>query len=331
MVYRFPIFQLSVLGILTLSAETSYADFPRLASLLARDRFLPLMFSFRGDRLAFSSGIIALATLAGLLLVVFKGNTNALINLFAVGVFIAFTLSQSGMVVHWWRLRATQKGWLRSMIINGTGALTTALVAMIVATTKFVEGAWIVVVLVPVMVWLFQSISRHYHQVEQERTFDLPLRPQDIHHRVIIPIDRLDRATIQSLAYARSIANDVTAVHVDVDEEHTNQLRADWERWEQQIPADEGVHLLIIASPFRSLIRPLLAYIDVMHQRHPEDILTVILPEFVVSHWWEYPLHNQTALRLKTALLFRPGIAVLNLPQHLRNRMPSGAAHHQNM
>ncbi|GCE21385.1 APC family permease [Dictyobacter kobayashii] len=327
LVFLFPIFQLSVLGILTLSAETSYADFPRLASLLARDKFLPSMFSFRGDRLAFSSGIIALAALSALLLVVFKGDTNSLINLFAVGVFIAFTLSQSGMVIHWWRLRASQKGWLRSMIINGTGALTTAIVALVVATMKFLEGAWIVVILIPVMVWLFQSISHHYHLVEQERTFDLPLRPQDIHHRVIVPIDRLDRATIQSLAYARSIANHVTAVHVDTDEEHTNQLRADWERWQKHIPEEEGIHLLIIASPFRSLVRPLLAYIDVMHQRHPEDILTVILPEFVVSHWWESLLHNQTALRLKSSLLFRPGIAVLNLPQHLRHNMPSGAAH----
>ncbi|GLV60546.1 amino acid permease [Dictyobacter sp. S3.2.2.5] len=327
LVFLFPIFQLSVLGILTLSAETSYADFPRLASLLARDKFLPSMFSFRGDRLAFSSGIIALALLAGLLLVVFKGDTNALINLFAVGVFIAFTLSQSGMVVHWWRRRATHRGWRRSMIINGLGAVTTALVAIIVAIMKFMEGAWIVVILIPVMVWLFRSIAHHYHLVAQERTFDLPLRPQDIHHRVIIPIDRLDRATIQSLAYARSISDHVTAVHVDVDEERANQLRADWQRWQRYIPDDEGVNLLIIASPFRSLIRPLLAYIDVVHQRHPETVLTVVLPEFVVSHWWEYPLHNQTALRLKTSLLFRPGIAVLNLPQHLRTRMPSGAAH----
>ncbi|GER89116.1 amino acid permease [Dictyobacter vulcani] len=329
LVFLFPIFQLSVLGILTLSAETSFADFPRLASLLARDKFLPLMFSFRGDRLAFSSGIIALAVLSAILLIFFNGDTNALINLFAVGVFIAFTLSQSGMVVHWWRLRTSQKSWRRSMIINGTGALTTALVALVVATMKFLEGAWIVVILIPLMVWLFLSISRHYHLVEQERTFDLPLRPQDIHHRIIVPIDRLDRATIQSLAYARSIATHVTAVHVDVDEEHTDQMRADWERWQKQIPEDEGIHLLIIASPFRSLVRPLLAYIDIIHQRHPEAILTVILPEFVVSHWWEYLLHNQTALRLKTSLLFRPGIAVLNLPQHLRNHMPAGTAHRE--
>jgi hypothetical protein len=185
--FFFPIFQLSVLGILTLSAETSYADFPRLVSLLARDSFLPTQFTFRGDRLAFSMGIVSLAVLASILLIIFGGDTNALINLFAVGVFIAFTLSQAGMVVHWWRLRTTERRWLRSLIINGAGAATTALVALVVASMKFVEGAWIVVVLVPVIVLLFLGISHHYRRFEQERTFDLPVRPQEIRHRFVVP------------------------------------------------------------------------------------------------------------------------------------------------
>jgi hypothetical protein len=317
--FFFPVFQLSVLGILTLSAETSYADFPRLAALLAHDRFLPTQFAFRGDRLVFSTGIVLLAILASILLISFAGDTNALINLFAVGVFIAFTLSQAGMVMHWWRLRTTQRGWQRSLVINALGAATTGLVALIVASMKFVEGAWIVVVIVPIMVLIFLGISHHYKRFEQGRTFDLPVRPQDIQHRLVVPIDRLDRAAIQSLAYARSISPHVTAVHVVVDEEHVEQLQVDWQRWQKQIAADEKTHLLIIESPYRSLLRPLLAYIDAVHQRHPQETLTVILPEYVIAHWWEYLLHNQMALRLKAALLFRPGVAVLNLPQHVRD------------
>src|SRR2546421_6223462 len=269
LVFLFPIFQLSVLGILTLSAETSYAGFPRLASLLARDWYLPKQFSLRGDRLAFSVGIIALAVLAGALLIVFRANTNALINLFAVGVFIAFTLSQAGMVVHWWRLRTAESSWLRSLLINGVGAVATCVVALVVASTKFLEGAWIVVVLIPTLVLLFTGISHH---------------------------------------------------HAVVDEDQVEQIRTSWQQWQQQIPAEEETHLLLIASPYRTLLGPLLAYVDAVHLRHPQETLTVILPEFVVTHWWEYLLHNQLALRLKAALLFRPGVAVLNLPQRLRER-----------
>lgn len=315
-----PLFQLSVLGILTLSAETSYAGFPRLASLLAKDRFLPTQFSFRGDRLAFSLGISALAILAGLLLVIFRGQTNALINLFAVGVFVAFTLSQAGMVIHWWRLRAEKRGWVRSMLINGTGACATAVVTVVVASMKFLDGAWMVIVLIPVLVLLFLGTRRHYQHVERERIVDLPVHPGDIHHRLIVPLDRLDRATIRCLAYARSISPHVTAVHVMNDEERVEQLRVDWKEWQEDIGDEEETHLLIIESPYRSLLRPLLAYIDVIHERHPQDTITVLLAEFVLAHWWEYFLHNHTALRLKAGLLFRPGVAVLNIPQHLGDR-----------
>jgi hypothetical protein len=165
-------------------------------------------------------------------------------------------------------------------------------------------------------VLLFLGIRNHYLRFEIERTAILPVHPEDIHHRLIVPIDRLDRAAIQSLAYARSLSSHVTAVHVVVDQERSEQLRADWKRWEEELGASEETHLLIIESPYRSLFRPLLAYIDVMRQRHPQDTLTVILAEFVLTHWWEYFLHNHTALRLKGALLFREGVAVLNLPQH---------------
>jgi amino acid transporter len=320
LVFMFPVFQLATLGILTLSAETSYADFPRLASLLARDSFLPHFFAFRGDRLAFSVGIVFLSVLAGLLLIVFGGNTNALINLFAVGVFMSFTLSQGGMVLHWWRLRATDKGWRRSMIINGTGAVTTLLVALIISTFKFLEGAWIVVLLIPLLVLMFFSIHRHYQRVERERVSDIPIQPEQIHHRFVVPIAGLDRAAIQSLAYARSLSPHVTAVHVALDADEANRVRAAWDEWQKHLKEAEETQLLVIESPYRSLSRPLLAYIDTLHERHPDETLTVILPEFLVAHWWEYLLHNQTAFRLKAALLFRPGIVVTDVPQHLRDQ-----------
>jgi amino acid transporter len=315
--FMYPVFQLATLLILTLAANTSYSDFPRLASLLARDNFLPHQFAFRGDRLAFSIGIIFLAVLASILLVVFKGNTTQLINLYAVGVFMSFTLSQSGMVRHWWRLRREQKGWLRRLVINGLGALTTFVVALVIASTKFLEGAWIVVILIPLLVLMFLSIQRHYDRVEGARTTDIPVHPKDIHHRLIVPIAGLDVVSVQSLAYARSISRHVTAVHVAIDIGDANKVRAEWSEWQKQLHEDEETHLIVIESPYRSLNRPLLAYIDTVHELFPDDTVTVILPEFVVTHWWEHLLHNQTALRLKAALLFRPGIVVTNIPQHL--------------
>lgn len=317
LIWLFPVFQLATLGILTLSAETSYSDFPRLASLLARDRFLPTQFSFRGDRLAFSVGIIVLAVLASVLLIVFGGSTDRLINLFAVGVFMSFTLSQAGMVFHWWRLRQQAAHWRRSIVINGFGALTTLLVALVITTTKFLEGAWIVVLLIPLLVLMFLAIRRHYRRVERERTTHLPIHPAEIHHRIIVPIAGLDRASVQSLAYARSLSPHVTAVHVAMDEAEAESTRAAWNEWQQQVPEEEDIHLLVIESPYRSLTRPLLGYIDTLHERHPDETITVILPEYVVAHWWEYFLHNQTALRLKAALLFRPGVVVVNIPHHL--------------
>jgi amino acid transporter len=318
--FMYPVFQIATLLILTLAANTSYSDFPRLASLLARDKFLPSQFAFRGDRLAFTTGIILLALLAILLLIVFQGITTLLINLYAVGVFMSFTLSQGGMVLHWWRLRREHKGWLRSMLINGLGAFTTLIVVLVIATTKFLEGAWIVVVLIPVLVLMFVAINRHYQRFEREKVSDIPIHPQDIHHRVIVPIAGLDRAAIQSLAYARSISKHVTAVHVAIDEEDANKVREVWERWQKNLADDDETQLIIIESPYRSLSRPLLAYIDTIHELFPADTVTVILAEFVVAHWWEQILHNQTALRLKASLLFRPGIVVTSVPQHLRSR-----------
>lgn len=316
--FMFPIFQLAVLFILTLAANTSYADFPRLSSLLARDNFLPHQFAFRGDRLAFSTGIIFLAVLASVLIIVFKGSTDQLINLYAVGVFMSFTLSQGGMVLHWWRLRKEHQGWKHSMIINGLGAFTTLMVTFIVAYSKFFYGAWIVVILIPLLVLMFLGIHHHYKRVERERTTNIPIIPTQIKHLFLVPIASMDGVSIQSLSYARSITPNVVAVHVAVDDGDAEHVREEWNSWKHNIAHDEKTELVLIESPYRSLTRPLLYYIDTLHKLYPEYTLTVLLPEFVVSHWWENALHNQTALRLKAALLFRPGIVVTSVPQLLQ-------------
>ena len=206
------------------------------------------------------------------------------------------------------------------MAINGLGAVTTLIVALVIAITKFVEGAWIVVILIPLLVLMFLGIQKHYDRVEGARTTDIPVHPKDIHHRLIVPIAGLDGVSVQSLAYARSISHHVTAVHVAVDTNDANMVRAAWSEWQQHLAEEDETHLVMIESPYRSLARPLLAYIDTVHELFPDDTLTVILPEFVVTHWWEHILHNQTALRLKASLLFRPGIVVTNIPQHLPGR-----------
>lgn len=315
--FMYPVFQVATLLILVLAANTSYADFPRLASLLARDHYLPHQFAFRGDRLAFSIGIIFLAFLAGLLEVVFQGQTSNLIDLYAVGVFISFTCSQSGMVVHWLRLRGPH--WLRSLMINSLGAVATFTVAIVIAATKFAAGAWVVVILIPLLVLMFLGIHWHYIRVERERTTTIPPKPSEIRHLFIVPIASLDAVSVQSLSYARSISKRVIAAHVAVDEEDTHVVRARWEQWMKRLSLEEKerLELVIIESPYRSLSGPLLAYIDTVHELYPDVTLTVLLPEFVVNHWWEHILHNQTALRLKAALLFKPGIVVTNMPQHL--------------
>ncbi len=314
-----PVFAVATLLILVLAANTSYADFPRLASLLARDNFLPHQFAFRGDRLAFSIGIIFLGILASAIEIALGGDISRLIDLYAVGVFISFTLSQSGMVLHWWRLRS--KNWMRSLLINGLGALTTLTVAVVIVATKFMSGAWIVTILIPLLVLMFMSIHRHYIRVESERTTNIPPKPTEIQHLFIVPIASLDAVSVQSLSYARSISKRVIAAHVAIDETDTHHLRETWGQWIAQINAPEKLELVIIESPYRSLAAPLLAYIDTIHELYPDVTLTVLLPEFVVSHWWEHILHNQTALRLKASLLFKPGIVVTNMPQHLLSRV----------
>jgi amino acid transporter len=304
--------QIATALILILAANTSFADFPRLSSILARDRFLPRVFQFRGDRLAFTTGIVALAILSIVLLVVFNGSLDALIPLYAVGVFTSFTLSQAGMVVHWRRVR--EPGWQRSAIINGIGAVATALVTLVIAVTKFAEGAWLVILLIPLLILGFWAIHRHYLALEHARRAETPLLPEEVIVRAIVPVADAGVQARQALAFARAIAKDdqhVVAVHVTDDVANAERLRREWEEWAP------GVELILFESPYRSLTGPLLAYIDALKETHPSDTITVVLPEFVPSHWWEHLLHNQTALRLKAALLFHPGVVVTNVPYHM--------------
>ena len=311
--FMFPIFQISTLFILTLAANTSYSDFPRLASLLARDHFLPHQFAFRGDRLAFSIGIGFLAILASLLLIIFKGDVSLLINLYAVGVFMSFTLSQGGMVRHWWKLRGEHQGWQRSLMINGLGAITTLLVAVIIASTKFLEGAWIVVILIPLLVLMFELIHHHYTRVEQERTTDIPIQPQNVQHRVVVPVAGLDVITKQAVSFARSITKQVVALHISSHKEKTDALLAAWEQWQQELDENEQCSLVVVELEQSTVSSRILSYLDTLHQQHPQEIVTVVLPEVSVLHWWEYFSRNSVAIRLKASLLFRPGIVVTDI------------------
>jgi amino acid transporter len=304
--------QLATALILLLAANTSFADFPRLASFLARDHFLPRMFGFRGSRLAFTVGIVSLAVLASALLVIFQGSLDLLIPLYAVGVFASFTLSQSGMVVHWRKERGPN--WRRSAAINGVGAAATGLVTVVIASTKFMHGAWLVLVLVPLIVSLFWAIRRHYARMDAAQQPEMPLDPRAINARAVVPVANLGVPARQALAFARAVApgGRVTAVHVTDNPEQAEEMKANWEACPHG-----NAELVVIESPFRTLEGPLLTYIDAVRESNPDDTLVVLLPEYVPNHWWEHLLHNQTALRLKAKLLFHPGVVVANVPYHL--------------
>jgi amino acid transporter len=333
--------------ILVLAANTSFADFPRLASLLARDRFLPRQFATRGDKLVFSNGIIILAVFAAVLVIAFGGDTSRLIPLYAVGVFLSFTLSQSGMVRHWMKagrgLKATAntesdqsgqanastyritsqdaqqaKHWKKSILINGLGAIATFVVLIVLVITKFVHGAWIVVVLIPLLVALFRAIHRHYVDVGRQLTTEGAQKVQPIEHEVIVPISGIHRGVLQALEYAKAIAHGhVTAIYINVDDETTQKLREKWSGWV------EGVELVVIASPYRSLMGPLTRYIDRRLTLNPNKVITVVLPEFVPARWWHHLLHNQSSLMLKGALLFKPNVIVISVPYHLTSNKQS--------
>ena len=308
--YRFV--QVSTAIILLLAANTGFTGFPRLASVLANDRFMPRHFADVGSRLAFNTGIASLAVLAGLILAAFGGSVNALVPLYTIGVFLAFTLSQSGLVRRWWRLR--NPGWRLSMVINSFGAAVTGTVLVVVAVTKFQLGAWMVLLLIPLLVALLYGIHRHYQTVQDALVLSgpEPRVPVFAAPVVIVPIARLDRAAMQALAFARSVSPSVKAVHISTSRASADEFRRRWARLETDIDLD------VLESPFRSLVQPLLRYIDAIDKSDDRPI-TVVLSEFVPRHWWEWLLHSQTAFRLKAMLLFRPNTIVIDVPYHFQD------------
>ena len=305
--------QASTLLILVLAANTSYADFPRLSSILARDRFVPRQFANQGDRLVYSNGILILSGFAVLLIVMFQGDTHALLPLYAVGVFLSFTLSQTGMVRRWLRLR--ERGWRWRVWINGLGAVVTGVVLLTLAVTKFVEGAWIVVVVIPVLVATFIIMHRHYDEVADELSLEGFEGPPQFRHTVLVLIGDVHRGVVRGVQYARTLAPTATvrAVYVETDPARTARLEDKWGKW------GLGVPLVVLTSPYRSLLRPLLDYLDQIQARGDEEMVTIVLPEFLPRHWWQHILHNQTALLVKGALLFRKNTVVADVPYLLKH------------
>src|SRR6476661_2555857 len=281
--------------ILVLAANTAYADFPRLASIVARDRYLPRQFMNQGDRLAFSNGILILSAFAAVLITAFGGDTQSLLPLYMIGVFISFTLSQAGMVIHWRHTK--EPGWKTSAFINGFGAVVTGIVLIIVAVTKTFEGAWIVLLLIPLIVTLFKATHRHYQHVASELTLKGYHPQARLHNTVLVPIGGLQRAVVDALRYAETLSDDVRAIYVDVNPAQTEQLQRDWAAW------GGHVTLVVLPSPFRSLMEPLLEYSEQTEAEKAHDYLTVILPEFIPAKWWQHIFHNQTSLLIKGALL----------------------------
>jgi amino acid transporter len=314
--------QIATTLILVLAANTSFADFPRLSAILARDRFLPRQLTNLGDRLVFVNGIVALAVLASALVVIFGGQTHRLIPLYAVGVFLSFTLSQSGMVLHWRKVRGP--GWQWKARINGLGAIATGMVLSVILAAKFIHGAWVVLLLIPAFVRMFHIIKRHYVTLAEQLSLE-GLEPETWKGlatrrrlKVVVPVSGIHRGTLAALQFARSLSKDVTAVMVDVEPPVTARVQERWPVW------GHGVPLQVLDSPYRSTIEPLLAYLDETDQREPErGLAVVVLPEFVPAKWWHHLLHNQTAQLLKRALLYRRGRTgkdrvIIDVPYHLQ-------------
>jgi amino acid transporter len=303
------VFQYATFAILVLAANTAFADFPRLSSILASERFMPRQLAARGDRLAFSNGIVTLALVAILLVWLFNAQTTALIPLYAIGVFVCFTLSQAGMVRHWFTTR--ERGWKWKAALNGMGAIATGIVSIVQVTTKFTSGAWVVVVLIPLIILLLRAIHEHYRLFADEVKFvgHSPIVP--LHHTVVVPIGAITKATAGALVYATMISVDVHAIYIDLDHSATAKLREDWAAW------DIGIELVIIDSPYRSVLRPMVEYVENLRRDAPGELVTVVVPEIVPRRWWEHFLHNKTALYIRTAFLFKPNVVVTAVPFHL--------------
>ncbi len=318
--------------ILIMAANTAFAGFPRLSAMQAADGHLPRQLTYRGSRLVFSRGIIVLALLAIALIVIFKASVTRLIPLYAIGVFLSFTLSQAGMTRRWLKSGRIAPGvemqeggsrlrhdrhWRAKMIINGFGAILTAIVVCMFAITKFTEGAWVVIIIIPLLVGMFSAIQRHYRDMSAQLSLEDYGAPSRIaRHRVLLPISGVHRGTVAALRYALALSDDITAVYVSMDAEKTRYVREKWGLW------GNGVRLVVIDSPYRLLVEPLLEYVErIADQRQPNETLTIVVPQFVPRRWWHQLLHAQTAVMLRLALLWRPGIVITNVPYHTAEPM----------
>jgi amino acid transporter len=310
--------QVSTMLILTVAANTSFSGFPRVAAFLASASFLPRQLNSLGDRLVFANGILLLSAATGALIVTFGGDTHALVPLFAIGAFLAFTLAQMGMVIHWWRERG--KNWKLKATINGVGALATGAALAVIGVSTFVDGAWITILVIPVLLTIFLQIRAHYREVGRQLSLrGLPpsLRPLPP-PRVVVPISGVHRGIVGAMAFAQSIAKDVTAVYVELEPGASQRVRETWKRWWPNVP------LVVVLSPYRSIVGPLLDFLDETDRQHNDgQQATVVMPEFIPAKWWQGLLHNQTAWLLKAALLYRRrrrGFqrAIIDIPYHLR-------------
>lgn len=303
--------QISTMSILVLAANSAFAGFPRLASLLARDGYMPHQMELMGDRLVFSNGILILGAFSCLLIILFGGDTHELIPLYAVGVFLSFTLSQAGMVRRWLGKRGPH--WRKKIVINGIGAVATAIATVIIASTKFMHGAWLVIVLIPILIMMFRGIHAHYQAVSEQITLDRrgSRPPMPRRNIVILPISGVNRAVIRAVDYARSRPGEVRAVFIDVDSEATARLEMQWAQW------GCGVNLVVLPSPYRSILNSLLDYVEAILEKEPDTWVTVVIPEILPARWWQNILHNQRALLLKASLLFKDRVILTDVPFHL--------------
>jgi amino acid transporter len=319
--------------ILIMAANTAFADFPRLSALAAQDGFLPRQLTFRGSRLVYSNGIVTLSIIASILIIIFKASVTLLIPLYAIGVFLSFTLSQTGMARRWWKIGHLKQGqeiveqgstlkyepgWKYKMLINGFGAFCTAIVMVIFAVTKFREGAWIVLIIIPLLVKIFFTVHHHYKDLASHLSLDkfrgLPAR--QTRHRVIMPVSAIHQGALEALRYAKLLSDDVTAVHVSIDPAETEKVQKKWKTW------GEGTRLVILDSPFRLFIEPLLKYIDdIVESSQPNETITIVVPQFMPSKRWHYALHMRTADVLRQELLATRGVVVTDVPYHVHKEL----------
>jgi hypothetical protein len=319
--------------ILIMAANTAFADFPRLSALAAQDGFLPRQLTFRGSRLVYSNGIITLSIIASILIIIFKASVTLLIPLYAIGVFLSFTLSQTGMARRWWKIGLLKQGqevvergstlryepgWKYKMLINSFGAFCTAIVMLIFAITKFREGAWIVLIIIPLLVKIFFTIHHHYKDLSSHLSLDLfsGLPARRTRHRVIMPVSGVHQGALVALRYAKLLSDDVTAVHVSIDPAETEKVQKKWKKW------GEGTRLVILDSPFRLFIEPLLEYIrDIVESSQPNETITIVVPQFIPSKRWHYALHMRTADVLRQELLSMPEVVVTDVPYPIHKEL----------